>query len=184
MLGQMASGFAARASGDLDLAEAELRQMLVESDVDPDELASGTGSASTGRPEDGPATENAPHVVSIAIELGFVAEQRGDTDRALALHRWVLDTALAQGYPRDAVGALEGLAATLSARGDAIAAARLLGAAGAARARGEFAPTPAEQTDIDRAQGRVEAALGPDETERLVDEGRALNGEAVLAALP
>jgi hypothetical protein len=100
------------------------------------------------------------------------------------LHRWVLDTALAEGYPRDAVGALEGLAATLSARGDTIVAARLLGAASAARDRGEFAPSPAEQHDIDRARGRVEAALGPDETERLVDEGRALSGEAVLAALP
>jgi predicted ATPase/DNA-binding SARP family transcriptional activator len=183
-LGQMASGFAARASGDLDLAEAELREMLVESDVDPDALASRAGSASARSPGDRPATENAPHVVSIAVELGFVAEQRGDTDRALALHRWVLDTALAEGYPRDAVGALEGLAATLSARGDTIAAARLLGAASAARDRGEFAPSPAEQHDIDRARGRVEAALGPDETERLVDEGRALSGEAVLAALP
>ena len=181
VLGQMASSFAARASGDLDLAEAELRELLVESGVDPDELGSGT--ASVRSTEGRTATESAPHVVSIAIELGFVAEERGDTDRALALHRWVLDTALAEGYPRDAVGALEGLAATLSARGDTIVAARLLGAASAARDRGDFAPSPAEQHDIDRARMRVEAAAGPEETARLVAEGRMLSCDAARAAL-
>jgi hypothetical protein len=62
-------------------------------------------------------------------------------------------------------------------------AARLLGAAGAARERGELAPSPAEQHDIDRARGRVEAAVGPDETDRPVADGRALNGDAVRAAL-
>jgi predicted ATPase/DNA-binding SARP family transcriptional activator len=183
VLGQMASSFAARASGDLDLAETELRALLVESGVDPDELASGGGSAPARSAGGRTASETAPHVVSIAIELGFVAEQRGDTGRALALHRWVLDTALAEGYPRDAVGALEGLAATLSARGETTVAARLLGAAGAARERGELAPSPADRRDIDRARGRVEAEVGPDEADRLIAEGRALNGDAVRAVL-
>ena len=195
-LGQMASSFAARASGDLDLAEAELREMLVD-DVGSAAPGSGSGPESgahsgsvsrsvalPGPAGDGlPPIEPGPQVVSVIMELGFVAEQRGDTERALGLHRWALDAALAEGYPRDAVGALEGVAAALSARGDVAVAPRLLGAAWAARERAELAPSPAEQRDIDRARGRIEAALGPDETRRLVAEGKALTVHAARAAL-
>jgi predicted ATPase/DNA-binding SARP family transcriptional activator len=185
-LGQMASSFAARASGDLDLAEAELREMLADDDVGP--MGPGSGSDPGAVPQSGPAgdvlstLEPGPQVVSVVIELGFVAELRGDTAQALALQRWALDAALSEGYPRDAVGALEGVAAALSARGEMAIAARLLGAAGAARARAEFAPSPVEQRDIDRARGRIEAAVGLEETRRLAADGQALTMDAARGA--
>jgi predicted ATPase/DNA-binding SARP family transcriptional activator len=171
VLARMVTSFSRRESGDLDRAEAELRELLAGSGVDPDALSRAAAL---------------PHVVSTVIELGFVAEVRGDAARALALHRWVLDAALAAGWPRDTVGALEGVAAALSARGDrgdVALAARLLGAAGAARSGADLAPSPAEQRDVDRARRRVEAALGRAETEGLVAGGRALTPAGARAEL-
>ena len=113
VLAVMVLGFSARQSGELADAEAHLRSLLDGSGVDPDTLASGQAEVGA-RP---------PHVVTVLAELGFVAELGGDPARALALHRAVVDAAVASGYPRDLAGALEGGAAALAALGEHEAAA-------------------------------------------------------------
>ena len=143
-------GFSARQSGELADAEAHLRSLLDGSGVDPDTLASGQAEVGA-RP---------PHVVTVLAELGFVAELGGDPARALALHRAVVDAAVASGYPRDLAGALEGGAAALAALGEHEAAARALGAAAAVRDEAQLVPAGAERHDVDRAWAAVAGALG------------------------
>ncbi len=171
VLAGMVLGFTARQSGDLDLAEAHLRELLAGSDVDPDKLvggAPGPGGA------DAAVVEMPPHVATTVAELGFVAELRGDPALALALHERVLDAALASGYRRDVAGGLEGMAAALSALGAAAAAARLLGTAATVRAEAQLAASVAEQRDIERARRRVVATLGDEAVDQLMAEGRGL----------
>ena len=93
--------------------------------------------------------------------LGRVALQRGDTERA----RDLLVSAL-RSYEssHDAVGApdvMESLAAVALARGDARAAARLLGTAAARRERDSILVVAAERADYDRLVANVKAALAP-----------------------
>jgi predicted ATPase/DNA-binding SARP family transcriptional activator len=188
VLAGMVLGFTARRTGDLDEAEVHLRALLAGSAVDPDTLAAAPGAGDSGPDGAGaPAVEMAPHVATTLAELGFVAELRGDPARALALHAQVVDAALASGYRRDVAGGLEGMAAALSAQGDAAAAARLLGAAATVRADAELAASGAEQRDIARAHERAVAVLGAGEVDRLMAEGRALRPDEAVAgaaALP
>lgn len=108
------------------------------------------------------------------IELGFVAEQRGDPARALAHHH--AGHALADGSPRTLALALEGMAAARSLRtepAEHVEAARLLGAATAARARLRAPLGPGERGDVDRARARLVAALGEDVLRREEAHGAA-----------
>ncbi|TDD06303.1 AfsR/SARP family transcriptional regulator, partial [Nonomuraea deserti] len=96
----------------------------------------------------------------ILAELGFVAELRGDAETALALHRQGLAAARDTGDPRAIALALEGLAGARALAGHPGRAARLLGAASAARTSAG-APLPApERGDVDRITGTLRAALG------------------------
>ena len=178
-LAGMVLAFTARRTGDLDGAEAHLRALLEESGVDVDAMVDPSSDAGAG--STGPSLP--PHVATIASELGHVAELRGDPPLALALHRRVLVESLASGYQRDVIGALEGAAAALSALGDHPTAARLLGAAAAARSGAQLAAAVAEQDDVDRALGRVSEALGTNEVDRLLAEGWALTPAAAAALL-
>ncbi|WP_232376557.1 BTAD domain-containing putative transcriptional regulator [Amycolatopsis aidingensis] len=94
-------------------------------------------------------------------ELGFIAELRGEGERARQLHESSYRTATASGGgPRAVALALEGLAGAWSLLGEHERAAGLLGAADAAR-RGVGAPLPpAERGDVDRIGARLRAALG------------------------
>ena len=93
-------------------------------------------------------------------ELGFVAELRGDGERALALHRNGYREARATGGPRAVALALEGMAGALSLLGEHARATRLLGTADATR-RGTGAPLPpAERGDVERITARTRSALG------------------------
>src|SRR5437773_12374000 len=98
----------------------------------------------------------------VLVELGTVAERRGDAGAALALHMEGLDAALAIDAPRDIASALEALAASLSLAGRHRDAARMLGAAATARTSAALPASPAEREDVDRVTGATRAALGWD----------------------
>ncbi len=172
VLAGMVLGFAARQAGDLAGAETHLRAILTESDVDPDVLASAEPSGG----------ELPPHVVTILAELGIVAELAGDPGRALALHRAVLDAALASGYQRDVAGALEGGAAALAGLGAPEPAGRALGAAAAVRAETQLPAASAEQHDVDRVLDDLVDSLGQPTVDRLMAEGRGRDPRNALAA--
>ncbi|MER7624958.1 BTAD domain-containing putative transcriptional regulator [Streptomyces sp. NPDC126503] len=128
----------ARRVGDLDEAEVHLRSVLAWSErVD----------FATGR-------------ALVLAELGFVAELRGDADTARARHLAGLAAARETGDPRALALALEGLAGAHALAGEATRAARLLGAAHAARASVGAPLPPAERGDVDRVTATLRAALG------------------------
>ena len=96
----------------------------------------------------------------ILCELGFVAEQRGDAEAAVTLQMDGYVAACATGDPRTIAQALEGLAGAQTLAGHHDHAARLLGAAAAAR-RSVGVPLPdAERSDVDRITATAQAALG------------------------
>jgi tetratricopeptide (TPR) repeat protein len=128
-----------RRTGQLDAAEQHLREVLDW------HLGSGSDLATT----------------LIHAELGFVAELRGDADGALAHHLTGHEIALRSGDPRALALALEGLAGAVALAGDHPHAARLLGAAAAARESVDAPLPPAERGDVDRITAAATAALGP-----------------------
>ncbi|WP_433247106.1 BTAD domain-containing putative transcriptional regulator [Streptosporangium sp. CA-135522] len=96
----------------------------------------------------------------VLAELGFVAEQRGDAVAARALHLDGFAAARDIGDPRAMALALEGLAGAQALAGRHRHAARLLGAAAAAR-QGAGAPLPpVERGDVDRIAAAARKALG------------------------
>jgi hypothetical protein len=110
------------------------------------------------------------------VGLGHVAESSGDLDGASLFHRQAW-----QAVPGHAP-ALEGLACVAAARGDAIPAARLLGAAQGWRERRHRPALPRERADVDRARTRASELLGPDGFRREFAEGLA-DPEAVVRGL-
>ncbi|MDP4510939.1 BTAD domain-containing putative transcriptional regulator [Nonomuraea turcica] len=110
----------------------------------------------------------------ILAELGFLAELRGNAETALALHLEGLAAARDTGDPRAIALALEGLAGARALAGHPVRAARLLGAASAARASAG-APLPAaERGDVDRITAALQAALGEAGFEAEFERGAAL----------
>ncbi|CAM4049488.1 BTAD domain-containing putative transcriptional regulator [Kibdelosporangium persicum] len=117
-------------------------------------------------------------------ELGFNAEQRGDARTALALHSEGLETAWATGDPRAVAHALEGLAGVHVLTGDHALAARLLGAAAAAR-QSVGSPLPsAERADVDRITATLRAALGDETLAAELKHGSSLDIQEVLRTIP
>jgi predicted ATPase/DNA-binding SARP family transcriptional activator len=146
-----------------------------------------------------------PGIAFIMAELGFVAEQRGAADAALARQREGYEAAQATGDPRAIALSLEGLAGALSlpasdqgvqaglsgdqaVRGgllgdQAVRAAELIGAAGAVR-EAVGAPLPAaERIDVDRITLRLRAALGDEVFERAFRSGQRELGDHFPGAL-
>ncbi|MET9339563.1 BTAD domain-containing putative transcriptional regulator [Nonomuraea sp. NPDC003804] len=143
----------ARRQGRLDTAEKHLRTSL-----DWIRKAGESGSA------------------LLLAELGFIAELRGDAELATSLHRESHAHASAIADPRAIALALEGMAGAVSLSGDHRRAARLLGAAAAAR-ESVGRPLPqAERGDVDRITARVVAAL---DEEPFLAEFRAGAGDPV-----
>ncbi|MEU3354883.1 BTAD domain-containing putative transcriptional regulator [Streptomyces sp. NPDC037389] len=136
-------GLGARREGELDIAEAHMRNVL------------------HWHRRVGLEGANA----LILAELGFIAEQRGEACEALALQLEGFAVARATGDPRALALALEGLAGARALAGDPAHAAQLLGAAAAARASTGAPLPPAERGDVDRVTAVVREALG--------EEGRA-----------
>ncbi|MEU7896047.1 BTAD domain-containing putative transcriptional regulator [Nonomuraea sp. NPDC049152] len=103
--------------------------------------------------------EGEPGAALLLAELGFIAELRGDAELAMSLHRESHAHARATSDPRAIALALEGMAGAASLAGDHRRAARLLGAAAAAReAVGRPLPM-AERKDVDRITVRSVEAL-------------------------
>ncbi|MER7279175.1 BTAD domain-containing putative transcriptional regulator [Dactylosporangium sp. NPDC000244] len=144
---ELGLGIGARRAGRLDEAETHLGRL-----------------ADQGRGEPQPAL----YLPMVLVELGYAAEQRGDPDEARALHLEALDAADAMGAPRDAIIAVEGLAAVTAADEDA---ARLLGAAAKSRETYGVAAAPAERDEIERVTQRLLAALGAERFKALHAEG-------------
>ncbi|WUR57393.1 winged helix-turn-helix domain-containing protein [Micromonospora chokoriensis] len=152
---EMSLGLAARRDGKLDLAVTHLTHLV--------EL---------GRGESQPAL----YLPMVLVELGYAVEQGGDPDAALALHIEAFEAAEAMATMRDAVGPLEGMAAAV--RSPEVAA-RLLGAAAAARLATQSPAAPAERDDVERVTERLRAELGPERFDALLAEGAKLSpGEA------
>jgi predicted ATPase/DNA-binding SARP family transcriptional activator len=97
--------------------------------------------------------------ISLA-ELGFLAEQRGDAETARRLHTEGLAAARRSGDPRAVALALEGLAGERALSGAHRHAARLLGAAAAARASARDARESSDRSDVERSTTAARAALG------------------------
>jgi predicted ATPase/DNA-binding SARP family transcriptional activator len=154
---ELGLGFAARRTGELDLAVRHLTHL-----------------ADLGRGEPQPAL----YLPMVLVELGYAVEQNGDPLAAAALHREAFDAARAIGSPRDATGALEAMASTAPSPE---VAARLLGAAAAARAAERTPPAPAERDEVDRVTGRLVAALGRERFDDLVAEGADLDPSGARA---
>ncbi|QFY09801.1 AfsR/SARP family transcriptional regulator [Nonomuraea phyllanthi] len=95
-------------------------------------------------------------------ELGFIAEQRGDAETALVRHRKGLSAARATSDPRAVALAMEGLAGAHALAGRHDHAARLLGAASAARESVGAPLPPSERGDVNRITSAVRASLGED----------------------
>ena len=118
------------------------------------------------------------------VNLGWSALQLGEVDRAATHYTESLtvcqDLANAPGIS----ACLAGLAAVASARGDAIRAARLLGAAAAMRTSGQsFAALGTEQllqTHRETTEAAVRAALGAAAFAAVWEAGRALALDAAI----
>jgi predicted ATPase/DNA-binding SARP family transcriptional activator len=96
----------------------------------------------------------------VLAELGFIAEQRGDAVRAKRLQLDGLAIARHSEDPRAIALGLEGLAGAEAAAGEYHRAARLLGAAAAARKSVGAPLAKGERGDVDRITGVLVAALG------------------------
>ncbi|MET8337604.1 BTAD domain-containing putative transcriptional regulator [Streptosporangium canum] len=153
-------GLGARRDGDLDTAEAHLRSVL--------DLHR--------------RMSHEPCVPALILaELGFIAEHRGDARTALALQLDGLATARTTGDPRAVALALEGLAGAQTLAGHPDHAARLLGAAAAAR-QSVWMPLPAgERFDVDRIAAKAGEALGDAGFDAEFELGGALRPEEYLA---
>ncbi|MFE3384980.1 BTAD domain-containing putative transcriptional regulator [Streptomyces anulatus] len=160
----MGLALGARRSGDLDAAEAYL-------------LSIRDGFAAV-------SSRAGDHL--LCAELGFIAELRGEAGRAAVHHLRGLDVARVLAEPRALALSLEGLAGASALAGrmpEAVCAARLLGAADAARRRAGAPLPPAERADVDRVTAAARAVLGaPAFTEAFDRGGRESAEDAVREA--
>ncbi|WP_307786270.1 BTAD domain-containing putative transcriptional regulator [Streptomyces clavuligerus] len=149
IFGEMGLGIAARKAGKLDIAETRLRRVL------------------EWLPRERSGRGDTLPLALILPELGFVAEQRGDVRAALELHLEGLEVGRRlAGDPRGTVLALEGLAGAHARLGRHERAARLLGAAAAARKSANAPTAPAERGDVERVTAQVRSAVGQETYER------------------
>ncbi|GGS31161.1 BTAD domain-containing putative transcriptional regulator [Actinokineospora fastidiosa] len=157
---ELGLGFAARRAGKLDIAETHLRNLV----------------ETAKRQDDG---AHPPYLSMVLVDLGFVAEARGDAEEAIALHLEAFDVAERMGDTRGDAYAAEGLAGALTLAGRPVEAARLLGAADARRRSLGLPQPPEERDEVNRIGAAVRAALGDD---RFAAEF-AVGGETGLAEL-
>jgi predicted ATPase/DNA-binding SARP family transcriptional activator len=156
-------GLLARRQGRLDAAEAHLRSVLERSRL----VGVMPGVA----------------VTLSLVELGFVAEQRGDAAAAQRLHLDGFAASRKLGDPRAMALALEGLAGARALAGYHGQAAQLLGMAGAARRSAGAPLPPAEQGDVDRITAMVRPALGEEAFAREFAVGENLDPHDALDSI-
>ncbi|XVV09990.1 AfsR/SARP family transcriptional regulator [Actinoplanes sp. CA-131856] len=151
---EMSLGMAARRSGRLGQAVTHLSRIADEGRVQP---------------------QPPPYLPMILVELGYARELQGDPAAAWALHVEAYKASI--GSTRDGIGAVEGMAALA----EPAAAARLLGAAAAAREQNEAPASPAERRELGRAERRAVAALGRGRFDALVADGAGLTLDQAVA---
>jgi predicted ATPase/DNA-binding SARP family transcriptional activator len=157
---ELSLGFATRRDGKLDVATTHLEHL-----------------AELGRRDARPAL----YLPMVLIELGYAAEQGGDPATALARHVEAFDAAQAMGAPRDAVGALEGLASATAAQAETAAvAARAETAATAAQAETAAVAAQAETAAV-AAQAQPAATAAQAETAAVAAQAARLLGAATAA---
>jgi hypothetical protein len=120
-------------------------------------------------------------VWSESANLSMVERQLGNLDRVEELSRQAVDTATAREHDLYLGWTLNGLAAVTAAKGDAVRAATILGAAASLlqRGGGEWPPDEFEQfEETDAALGRV---LPPGELDHTRAHGAAMSREQAVA---
>ncbi|SMD22778.1 BTAD domain-containing putative transcriptional regulator [Kibdelosporangium aridum] len=162
---ELGLGFSARRAGKLDIAETHLHNLI----------------ESATRQTDGP---HAMHVAMVLVELGLIAESRGDPETALGLHLKAFDVAHQRGDIRDLAFATDGLAGALAMTGRHVDAARLLGAAAACRLTLGLPLALDEREDVNRITAAVRAALGPDQFAAEFHHGHQAGAVSLRATLP
>ncbi|XVQ85394.1 hypothetical protein ACQP2K_42505 [Microbispora siamensis] len=162
---EMGLAFAAGREGDLDVAEAHLRILMDAAE----------------RQDEGPGRPL--YLPSVLVELGYVEELRGNAAAALARHLEAFAVGRELGTMGDIAQALSGLAGASALDGRPHDAARLLGAAAAARESMRVAATPAERGDTKRTTAAVRAALGDDGFAEAFGRGRELRPDEARALL-
>jgi tetratricopeptide (TPR) repeat protein len=157
-LAEIVRGFAARRTGDLDLAEKQLQTLI-----------------DAARRQD----EQVLYLSMVLEELGFTLELRGDFKGSRALHEEAFLISREYESRRGMVWALEGIAGALvDAPG---IAARLLGVAATVREAEAMLVTPAETGDIVRITAATHASLGDEVFEAEFARGTTLTLKEAFA---
>jgi predicted ATPase len=157
-LAEIVRGFAARRTGDLDLAEKQLQTLI-----------------DAARRQDEPVL----YLSMVLEELGFTLELRGDFAASRALHEEAFVLSREQEARRGMIWALEGIAGSLvDAPG---IAAQLLGTAATVREAEAMLVTPAETGDIVRITAATRASLGDQVFEAEFVRGTKLTPEEAFA---
>jgi tetratricopeptide (TPR) repeat protein len=157
-LAEIVRGFAARRTGDLELAEKQLQTLI-----------------DAARRQD----EQVLYLSMVLEELGFTLELRGDFKASRALHEEAFVISREYDSRRGMVWALEGIAGALvDAPG---IAARLLGVAATVREAEAMLVTPAETGDIVRITAATRAFLGDEVFEVEFARGTTLTLEEAFA---
>jgi hypothetical protein len=120
-------------------------------------------------------------VATILTTLGHIALGRGDQAHAVALHRQSLTIYRDTGVPIGSMAGLEGMALALGAQGQMAQAARLLGAAGAARERFSMPLPPPDRAVYDQSLAAIRGALGEEAWAAAWEAGRATALAAAIA---
>jgi tetratricopeptide (TPR) repeat protein len=117
---------------------------------------------------------------TLLSRLGCLAEQGGDLEQATALHRDALRIAIGVPFMMNTVAlamVLNGAAALLQARGDAVRAAELLGTAHATMGLADQA-----SPEVARTTAAARATLGDAEFQTAYDRGRKVTREQARGA--
>ena len=173
---ELGLGFAARRDGKLDVAETHLRNLLAGFPLD-EPLAGGSGVAA----DPGAVAAVPLYVPMVLVELGFIAEHRGDPAAARDLHLRAFVLARRLDAPRDTAGAIEGLAGASALAGRYPLAAALLGCADATRRGAALPLAPTERAEVDRIADRTRADLGAEVFAAEFARGAGLSPEAARA---
>ncbi|PSK90213.1 putative ATPase [Murinocardiopsis flavida] len=142
VLADLVRAFTARKEGRFDDAEKYLHELR------------------DNAPKDDTGAGHALYLPMVLVELGFLAEQRGDPAGAARLHLEARAIGRELTSPGDVAGAVAGLAGACALTGRAEDAAVLLGAAAAARDEAGRPVSPTERVDIHRVTAAAREALG------------------------
>jgi hypothetical protein len=122
-------------------------------------------------------------VINCLIGLGLVARRRGDVDNMLQVYGECLGLCRDAGDTGNLPLAHEGLAAAATALGDSTRAARLLGAAEAARTAGGESILPVYDELFDATRAAVQNALSVPAFTAAYQDGRRLSTDQAVASL-